>query len=175
MDNYKEIILKIQNYISKLTSEKELIDEVTQEVFLKAHNAIATLRDTEKLDAWLKRIVYTSLVDIYRKKQKKQTGKLFLIEDEIEPENEGNLALMECIVLLLQSLPDEERILLETIEVKGVSQAEYARQHNLPLSTVKSKVQRSRKKIKGLVKSNCMLTNDKYGNVVDYILPPEKK
>ncbi|MGS2737686.1 sigma-70 family RNA polymerase sigma factor [Sinomicrobium sp. M5D2P17] len=171
MDNYGEIVLKIHNYISKLTSEKELIDEVSQEVFLKVHNSIATLKDSEKLDAWLRRIVYTTLMDIYRKKQKEQTGKLLLTGDEAEPENEGNVALMECIVALLQLLPDEQRELMEAIEIKGISQAEYARQHNFPLSTVKSKVQRARQKIKELVKSNCILMNDKYGNVVDYALP----
>jgi RNA polymerase sigma-70 factor (ECF subfamily) len=174
MDNYGEIVLKIHNYISKLTSEKELIDEVSQEVFLKVHNSITTLKDNEKLDAWLKRIVYTTLIDIYRRKQKEQTDNSLLINEYDEPENEGNLALIECIVSLLQLLPDEQRELLEAVEVKGITQAEYARQNNLPLSTVKSKVQRSRQKIKELVKDNCILTNDKYGNVVDYILPEKK-
>ncbi len=171
MLDYNPISIKIRNYISKLTSDKNAIDEVTQEVFLKVHSSIATLKDSEKLDAWLKRIVYTTLMDIYRKKQKEQTKKLLLIEDDSEPENEGNAALIECIVSLLRLLPDGQRELLETIEVKGISQAEYARQNKLPLSTVKSKVQRSRQKIKELVKSNCVLTNDKYGNVVDYTLP----
>lgn len=171
MVDYNEVSFKIRNYIGKLTSDKDVIDDVSQEVFLKVHNSISTLNDSEKLDAWLRRIVYTTLMDIYRKKQKEQTGKLLLIEEEAEPENEGNVALIECIVSLLQLLPDEQRELLEAVEVKGISQAEYARQNNLPLSTVKSKVQRSRQKLKELVKSNCMLTNDKYGNVVDYTLP----
>jgi RNA polymerase sigma-70 factor (ECF subfamily) len=174
MIDYNEIALKIRDYIGKLSGEQDVIDDVSQDVFLKVHNSIGTLKDSEKLDAWLKRIVYTTLMNTYRKKQKEQTGIAFFIEDGSEPENEGNAALMECIIALLHLLPDEQRKLLEAVEVKGISQAEYARQHNLPLSTVKSNVQRSRQKIKDAVKNNCILTNDKYGNVVDFVLPQKK-
>lgn len=171
MLDYNEVSFRIRNYISKLTSDKEVINDVLQEVLVKVHTSIATLKDSEKLDAWLKRIVYTTLMDIYRKKQKEQTDMIFDLEDDSEPENEGNVALMECILSLLHMLTDEQRELLEAVEVKGISQSDYARKHNMPLSTVKSKVQRARQKIRELVKSNCLLTNDKYGNVIDFVIP----
>lgn len=176
MVDYNEIAISIRNYIGKLTSDKEVIDDVVQEVFLKVHHSIATLQDSEKLNAWLRRIVYTTLMDIYRKKRKEQQlEKTLVMDDETAPENEGNVALMECIVSLLQLLPGEQRELLEAVEVKGISQAEYARQNNLPLSTVKSKVQRARQKIKDLVKSNCALINDSYGNVIEYTINEKNK
>jgi len=174
MNNYSEIAIKIRDYISKLTADRDLIDEIAQEVFLKVHHSINTLRDHEKLDAWLKRIVYTTLMDMHREKRKVQSL-IFLPDEGTEAENEGNIALMHCIVSLLKTLPDDERKLLEAVEVNGISQAEYARQHELPLSTVKSKVQRARKKIKDLVQKNCQLTNDAYGNVLDFMIPEKNQ
>jgi RNA polymerase sigma-70 factor (ECF subfamily) len=136
------------------------------------HLSIKKLQDTQKLGSWLKRIVYTTLMDYYRK-GKKQPGLTYDLENrEIEQDNpEGNLALISCIQSLLQLLPAQQRGLLEAVEVQGISQAKYARDHKLPLSTVKSRVQRAKGKIKDQITSNCFLRTDSYGNVTDYRLP----
>ena len=174
MDKYKEISKKITSYITKLAPANETIDDVAQDVFIKIHQSIHTLKDKDKLDSWLKRIVYTTLMDSHRTQQRNNLRKLMpTIHDETQ--NEGNVALLECVSELLKLLPDEQRDLLQQVELNGMSQTEYAKLYSLPLSTVKSRIQRARRNIKATIKNSCVLTNDKYGNVVDFILPQKLK
>jgi RNA polymerase sigma-70 factor, ECF subfamily len=172
MDFYEELNKKVGNYIRSLTSDKNQIDEVTQEALIKIHKSIDTLQDQEKLTSWLKRIVYTSLMDYHRKQQKKYSNKLQDISDELDSEeNVGNQALSDCITVLLKNLPDEQRELLEMVELRGYSQTQYATERNIPISTVKSRVQRAKQKLKEQITSNCFLKIDTYGNVIDFQLP----
>lgn len=172
MDFYEELNKKVGAYIRSLTSDKDQIDEVTQEALIKIHKSIDTLQDQEKLTSWLKRIVYTSLMDYHRRQQKKYSTQLQDIPDGTDLENnEGNQALSDCITTLLKNLPDEQRELLEMVELKGISQTQYANELNIPISTIKSRVQRAKQKLKEQITSNCFLKTDSYGNVIDFQLP----
>jgi RNA polymerase sigma-70 factor (ECF subfamily) len=168
----EDISRQVRAYVSKLTHDKEQADEVSQQVLLKMHEAIGSLKDEQKLGSWLKRIVYTTLMDYYRK-QKKNLSLSFDEEKELTQEDtsQANLALIDCIQSLLQGLPDEQQQLLKAIEIQGISQAQYARDYHLPLSTVKSRVQRAKQKIREQITSNCFLQVDSYGNVIEYRLP----
>lgn len=169
---YDELNLKVGNYIRQLTSDKDQIDEVTQEALLKIHKSINTLQNEEKLGSWIKRIVYTTLMDYHRKNKLKVQFDILddTLDEAVVEENEGNSELMLCILFLLKDLPAEERELLEMVELKGISQTEYAKAHNMSISTVKSRVQRAKQKLKKQITSTCFLKMDSYGNVVDYKL-----
>ncbi|MDJ1493281.1 sigma-70 family RNA polymerase sigma factor [Cytophagaceae bacterium DM2B3-1] len=171
MKAYQEIYSIITAYIHKLTSDKNIIDEVTQEVLIKVHQSIQTLQHEDKLTSWLKRIVYTTLMDYYRREQSLLTQEIGELVSMEEYSNEGNEEVLQCIQLLIDILPEEERQLMIAVEIEGVKQTDYAKKHQLPLSTVKSRIQRARQKLKDTIKGNCFLTNDVYGNVVDYKKP----
>ena len=171
MDFYEELNQKVREYVKSLTADRGQIDEVTQEALLKIHKSIGTLQDQRKLTSWLKRIVYTSLIDYHRRRKKHNTEAVNETNVEENNYNEGNEALMQCIETLLKILPDEQRELLEAVELKGISQTQYASERNIPLSTIKSRVQRAKQKIKQQIVNNCFLKLDSYGNVIDYQLP----
>lgn len=169
MEFYEELNKKIGDYVRSLTSDKDLINEVTQVVLIKIHKSIDTLQDQDKLTSWLKRIVYTSLIDHHRNMQKKYNEKLQdVYDDENLKDNEDNQVLSACIMTLLKNLPEKQRELLEIVELQGISQIQYAKDRNIPISTVKSRIQRAKKKLKEQITSNCFLNTDPYGNVVDY-------
>jgi len=159
----------IELYLQKIKVDAEIAQDIRQDVFLKAHQYIDTLKSEEKLLSWLRVIVYNTVIDHYRKK-----GKNFQLPDQNEEEyNEGNVYLLKCISLLIKTLPDEQKEVMEAIELNGISQTQFAKMHNLPLSTVKSRVQRAKKKINDTVKNSCFLRLDRYGNVTDYVPPKE--
>lgn len=170
MTNEIQIALyhQINTYLQQLKVDENILEDIRQDVFLKIHGSIDTLIDHTKVISWLKVITYNAVADHYRK-----SNRTTPIIDTITPQNEGNEHLIKCISLLIQSLPDEQKHVMEAIEVTGISQAAYAAQHNLPLSTVKSRIQRARKKIKDTVMSSCFLKTDKFGNVTDYTPPKE--
>lgn len=165
---YEKAYKQISAYVRKLSSNSEHIDEITQEVFLKIHRSIGTLKSEDKLKPWLNRIVYTTLIDYYKREKKYVAENTMVLEIYQEETNENNEELISCIMELLQLLPVQERELLKAVEIDQVKQTEYAKQHNIKLSTVKSRVQRAKQKIKDQISSNCYLQMDKFGNVVDY-------
>lgn len=171
MDDNWQINLynNIESYLKKIKVDAAIIQDIRQDVFVKAHESIDTLKSEEKLLSWLRVIVYNTVVDHYRKKDKS-----FQLPAESEDEyNEGNAYLLKCIASLIQTLPEEQMEAMEAIEINGISQTQFAAMHHLPLSTVKSRVQRARKKINDTVKNTCFLRLDKYGNVTDYVPPKE--
>lgn len=171
---YEKIYKQIGVYIRKLTSDSEYIDEVTQEVFLKIHHSLGTLKNNEKLTSWLNRIVYTTLMDHYNKRKKTPVPDAMFFDVQPDDQNDGNPELIACVMELLEFLPVEQRELMKAVEIDGLKQTDYAKQNNMKLSTVKSRVQRAKQKIKEQVFSGCFLQTDKFGNVVDY-RPPKNK
>ena len=159
---------QISAYLQQLKVDENIVDDIRQDIFLKAHDAIDTLKDHKKIVSWLKVVTYNAVVDHYRKSKRTVP-----VIDTNDIKNEGNEHLIKCIGLLIKTLPEEQKHVMEAIEVNGISQVEYAQQHHLPLSTVKSRVQRARKKIKETVMSSCFLRTDKFGNVTDYSPPKE--
>ena len=170
---YQDIYATIRDYAYKLTADPAQADEVTQAVFLKMHHALPTLHHADKLAAWLRRIVYTTLMDDHRARRAHRPldGLDPAADPDPNPHNEGNEAVLACLARLLQLLPAPQRELLEAVELRGLSQTQYAAAHQLPLSTVKSRVQRARQKLKEQLTGRCFLTTDAYGNVVDFAPP----
>ncbi len=168
-DRYKEIYENVKAYVSKLTPDKDQADELTQEVFLKAHDSIGALRGHDKLVPWLRRIAYNTIIDHHRKKKTVPFITDLPADDDIS--NEGNEELMKCITRMLEDLPETDRNLLDAIEIKGMTQVEYAQKYNLTVSTVKSRIQRAKQKIKIGISGNCFLVTDLYGNVVAHNPP----
>ena len=134
------------------------------------HQHLDQLKDREKLSAWIRRISYTTLMDFYRKSPKNGDAPGDLVAEEAA-DQEGNHALQQCVLALMSGLAPQDRHLLEKVEIKGVSQAQLARELNLPFSTVKSRLQRAKARIRQQIQSQCLLQLDPYGNVVDYQLP----
>jgi len=169
-DNWKiKLYDDIELYLRRIKVDPAIIQDIRQDVFLKAHQSIHTLKSEGKLVSWLTVIIYNTVIDHYRKQKR-----TFQLPDQNEEErNEGNVYLMKCISLLIQTLPEEQKDVMEAIEINGISQALFAKMHNLPLSTVKSRVQRARNKINDTVRNSCFLRVDKYGNVTDYVVPKE--
>lgn len=159
----------ITTYLHQLKVDENIIEDIRQDIFLKAHDSIDTLKDHNKVVSWLQVIAYNAVIDHYRKSNRSTP-----VIDTENHLNEGNESLIKCISLLIKTLPEEQKHVMEALEVSGISQVQYAEQYNLPISTVKSRVQRARKKIKETVMSSCFLRTDKFGNVTDYSLPKER-
>lgn len=164
-----ELYHQIGHYLHKIRVDENILEDIRQDIFLKVHDAIHTVKDNTKIVSWLQVIAYNAVMDHHRKINRQAPSPV--ITDEVR--NEGNETLIKCISLLIQTLPDEQKAAMEAIEINGLSQVEYAQQHNLPLSTVKSRIQRARKKIKETVETSCLLRTDKFGNVTDYVPPKE--
>lgn len=139
---------------SKL-SDRELAEDVAQEAFLAAYKQINQLQDVAAFPSWLKRIVMTQADRITRRKQLpiqaiETTERL--ASDEASPE-----ALLEASELqqrvrsAVATLPEKERKVTRDFYFMGESQREISEKLNLPLVTVKKRLQYAREHLRGLI------------------------
>lgn len=77
------------------------------------------------------------------------------------------LDLARCLRPLLDALDEDDRSILEQVDAAGRSQADLARELGVSLSTVKSRVQRARQRLRASIERCCELELDARGTPID--------
>lgn len=139
---------------SKL-SDRQLAEDVTQEAFLTAYKRIHQLRDVTAFPAWLKRIVMTQADRITRRSQ----PVIEPIETQYDlasshPSPEAMMEeteLRDRVQIAIEALPEKERDVTRDYYLKGETQREISERLNIPLATVKKRLQYAREHLRGLI------------------------
>lgn len=144
---------------------QEDASDLTQEAFLRAFQAIKNFRGEASFLTWMCRIVTNVCRDELRKKYRMNTEsldeKILLNEGEVsrqfsseEPGPDELLEkkeLQEKIQSLIRTLSPEFRLALVLRDVQGFSYDEIAEQLECSLGTVKSRINRARNYLKGML------------------------
>lgn len=151
---------------SKVANQAD-VEDLLQEILLKVHRSGSSLNKSESLKSWLFQIAHNTIIDFYRQKgSKKSLDPIDLWSPS--PETDEAHLLEECVVPFIDALPREMADLLRKIELEGVSQKRYAEQVGLSYSTLKSRVQKSRSRLKQLFDECCDFELDANGNITGY-------
>ncbi|WP_108866251.1 sigma-70 family RNA polymerase sigma factor [Aquimarina aquimarini] len=155
----------IRIFIKSKVKNDHITDDLVQETFIKVHNKKDTLKDESKIKSWLFTIARNTVYDFF-KETKQQT--IEIVEEStyeeinIEPEHSEK----DCLPGLINALPQKYRVPLFLSDIKGYKQEQIAEQLQLPISTVKSQIQRARKLIvKGYMEC-CNYTMNNKGKLV---------
>lgn len=136
-------------------NDVHLAEDTVQEAFITAYLRIGQLREPQAFAAWLKRIVMTQADRQIRGKQPRleDLEERFDIPAE-KPSPEAMLEESEIqsrVQLAIDSLPEQERLVTEGFYLQGESQKELAERLELPLTTVKKRLQYAREHLRLLV------------------------
>ncbi|MES0880516.1 RNA polymerase sigma factor SigZ [Roseibium sp. SCP14] len=143
------------------------VEELLQDILLKTHRNIGKLGKDDSLKAWLFQVANNATIDFYRKKAKTKA----LDPEELWYSDMGDAEkhdLDQCIEPFIDALPEDMRILLRKIELEGVSQKQYAQDLGISYSTLKSRVQKARSRLRNVYDSCCHFSLDAQGNIVGY-------
>lgn len=126
---YELYFQKIYKFIYYRVGHKHTAEDLTEEVFLKAHLKIASLSQARLLEAWLYQIARNLVTDYYR--QKKQTVDLAEVENTLEYETNlvdlVNLHYQQAILLkLLKELGADQQQVLKMKFLEDLDTAEIA-------------------------------------------------
>ncbi len=166
---WEEFHPRIKQFILKRIPDEYNAEDILQEVFLKIHARIDTLRDEEKLQSWMYQIARNVIADYYR--QHKATVALseaLLLPEEPVVDDDVVKDLLPGVRTMVNSLPDEYRQALLLTEYEGLTQRELAERLGLSLSGAKSRVQRAREKLKAMLLDCCHFEFDRLGKIIDY-------
>jgi len=150
----------ITGFIFSKVKNEQITNDLVQETFIKAHSKLDTLKDSSKVKLWLLTIARNTTMDYFRKNSKTVSLKGYDIVDEFWEEEKHSAK--DCLPGIIKHLPKKYRDPLFLSDIKGMKQAEVAKQLSLPIATVKSQIQRARKLIvKGYMDCCDYTLNDK--------------
>jgi RNA polymerase sigma-70 factor (ECF subfamily) len=145
---------RIHGYICRLTNDSPDAEDLTQEVFIRAYQAMGAFRHDAAVDTWLYRIATNLVIDRFRRAKRTPQWVSFgggtTDEEEWElpgGERDGNpqehaqrAELQRYVQRAVYSLPPKLRAVVVLHDMKGLSYEEVAQAVGCPLGTVKSRL-----------------------------------
>lgn len=149
---------RVFNFAYRMAGNYDDANDVAQEAFIRVFNSICTFRGDANFTTWLYRIV----TNVYLDERKKQKSHLHSsLEDYIELEENTVTRQVEdgrptpdhlvetgernaMLHAAIQELPEYQRIMVVLYHTQGKSYEEISQIMNLPIGTVKSRLNRAR-------------------------------
>ncbi len=159
---------RIQRLIGRMVRDVDLVEDISQETFIRAYRALAQFRGEAQFYTWLYRIAINTakkaLMDLKRNPTVSENAYKSDDDDETSRvENEltssetpeavlASKEIAEIINTAMQALPEELREAITLREIEGLSYEEISEAMNCPIGTVRSRIFRAREAISAKVK-----------------------
>ena len=179
---WREFRDRLRAFIARRVDNPADVDDLLQEVFLRIHQHLSTVRDTGRLVPWIFQLTRNAITDYYRAASRRYeipvstppNSELGTKESEGGSSLDSNeltlrhYQLAPCLAPLIERLPEHYRDAVLLVELEGLPQRELSERLAVSLSGAKSRVQRGREKLKDLLLHCCQVELDKRGNIMDY-------
>ena len=154
---------ELKNFIYRKVKDKEVTEDIVQDVYLKVHFKLGQLKDSDKITGWIYQITRNAITDHFRSKSKG----IPLVELDWESDKHVlNECVSSCLTEMLDTLPDNYKEALTLAEMENLSQIELANRLNISYSGAKSRVQRARQMLRDKMDEHYLIKTDSYGNVI---------
>lgn len=158
---------ELKRFILSKVKDKDVCNDLLQDVFIKIHTSMNTLKDESRVKQWAYQITRNTINDHFRK-HKFASGSSNIDLPEII--NEGNNTQFEkCLGSFVKDLPLKYKDAITKVELQNKSQLDLAKELMISYSAAKSRVQRARELLKEKFMQCCNVSTDKYGNVISYL------
>jgi RNA polymerase sigma-70 factor (ECF subfamily) len=158
------------HFIRTRVADPATAEDILQEVFLKIHQQVETLKDVKKLESWVYQITRHAIIDYYRSKQPTtplEEPEVLQLPEEL-PDDDIVSELFPSVRAMVNSLPAVDRQALVLTSYQGLTQKELGERLGLSFSGAKSRVQRAREKLKQQLLACCHFELDRRGHIINY-------
>ncbi|MBN1450317.1 MAG: sigma-70 family RNA polymerase sigma factor [Anaerolineales bacterium] len=162
LEAFNQLVLLYQGFLFRIAlnilGDEDTAADATQQAFLSAFRNLRAFRGGS-LRSWLSRIVVNACYDELRRISRAKNVPLQIYnEDDEEMEPTSWLAdpnpspearaetneLLDTIQVCLQALPEHYRLVVQLVDVEGLSYEETAAVLDIPTGTIKSRLARAR-------------------------------
>ncbi|MCZ6664453.1 MAG: sigma-70 family RNA polymerase sigma factor [Gammaproteobacteria bacterium] len=149
-------------------------DDVVGDILLRLVQHRGDLEHARKPLAWIMRVATNAITDHYRRHSAERRMLARVTDDPMgsdaaaEAGDESHAELAQCLIPFIRELPEKYREALLLTEIGGLTQTSAAARLGLSSSTMKSRVQRGRARLKQALLGCCEIEVDRHGSVVDY-------
>jgi RNA polymerase sigma-70 factor (ECF subfamily) len=174
---WSELRANIRGFVGRRVRQPADVEDIVQRVFLQVHRALPTLRDTDRLHAWVYQMTRRVIADYYRAPSQTREvpagGAVDLapqVAHAADDDADGS-ALQElsaCLKPLINSLGPADQQALQLVEFEGVTQVQAAERLGLSVSGMKSRVQRARLHLRTALDECCRIALDRRGGIMSY-------
>jgi RNA polymerase sigma-70 factor (ECF subfamily) len=169
---WKELERRPRPFVARRVASAADVDDVLQEIFVRMHCSIGTLRDEERFGGWVYRVAEHVVIDLARARARDPLIRVAEVPESMEATQDASprelqAALAECVALFVARLPSPYREAITLTELEGLTQKDAAEMLGVSLSGVKSRVQRGREKIRDMFNECCRISVDCRGRVVE--------
>jgi len=157
---------RLKKFVTITVKNEWAADDIVQEVFVRAHSKIDTLKDHDKIGSWLFRIAYRLCMDHFRKESRDpqkeivdfrgvKTSDYSTTERKLEQHQ-----MSVCVQNQMLLLPENYRTVIWLFDVLGFTLKEIADILELSVENVKIRLHRARKKFKSILNQKCSFEKD---------------
>ncbi len=162
------LVQQLTRYVQARIAHPQDAEDVVQTVLVKAVDKRSP-ESVQALANWLFSVARNQVIDYYRARRPRDAV-LNTVAEELAEDTAGQapeLALREALGrslrALMETLDAEDQSVLLAIDVDGEAQKAYAARKGLKYSTLKSRVQRARQRLKAALEACCALGVDRLG------------
>ncbi len=150
---------RIMGTIARLIGRPEDVEDVAQEVFLRLYYSLDQLRTPEVFEPWMYRLTVNASYDYLRKQRRRHESRMSdLSEQQVmmadasaggkqNAEDQRKGQVREQLHALLESVSEEDRILLMLKEVEGLSLKELEQIYRVKENALKVRLFRARQRV----------------------------
>lgn len=156
---YAHIINKYKNplyaTILRMTKNPQDAQDFVQEAFIKVYRQLGKYDETGKFSSWMYRVAINHCMDEFRKKRYKMK-QVEINEGHVLNSNHPEVIFLKKeksrqLERLIASLPQDERMIILLRYVNELSYSEISELVDIPLSTVRNKLHRAKKKMRDTI------------------------
>jgi RNA polymerase sigma-70 factor (ECF subfamily) len=157
---------RLKKFVTITVRNEWVVDDIVQEVFVRAHSKIDTLNDHDKIGSWLFRIAYRQCMDHFREKSRNPQKEIV----DFRGVNISSYSTTErkleqhqmsvCVQNQMLLLPENYRTVIWLFDVLGFKLKEIADILELSVENVKIRLHRARKKLKSILSQKCSFERD---------------
>lgn len=144
---FAEIVREYQGMVFSIAwhflHDRELAEDVGQDVFLELYQSLASVQSAAHLTYWLRRVTANRCIDRGRRQKHRQE---LALEDAPEPiarNSTGDPLLWQRLRAVLAALPEKQRMIVVLRYQEEMGPGEIAEVLGIPVNTVKSTLHRS--------------------------------
>lgn len=158
----------LRRFVRRRVSDPHVADDIVQDTLTKLAARLGDAPPAGPLHAWVIRVARNAIVDHYRAQRARPASFTEQEHERDAPQRTDRGPLLASFRAFIHELPAEQREAVLLTEYEGISQRDLAHRLGVPVSTIKSRVQRGRKRLAKALADCCSFEFDRRGQVVDW-------
>lgn len=159
-DLYAQHRERLLSLIQSKVEDSQKAEDLLHDSFIKLQTCCDQNCECEKPKSYLFRLTLNTVYDYFKKKLKVKSSFEMELPSNLKTEEAAlnakeNCDLYACIVNFLKETSQENRDAFTKVDIEQIPQVQVAEALNIPLPTLKSRVQRTRKFLKNKIEICC--------------------